>query len=73
MDPKKELVQNMMKKMQPGLCKWHPQLAQRLYARFFFPNESDGKEEPDRKRVRRGWKNDTKEITKHACFGSITV
>ena len=56
MDPKKKLVQNLMKKMHPGLCKWHPQVAQRLYARFFFPNESDGKEEHDRKRVRRGWK-----------------
>ena len=35
MDPKKKLVQNLMKKMHPGLCKWHPQVAQRLYARVF--------------------------------------
>ena len=55
MDPKKEFVQHLMQKLSPGLCKWNPELAHRLYSRYFFPDESDEEEEPDRKRVRCGW------------------
>ena len=36
--------------------------------RDFFPNESDGKEEPDRKRVRRDWKKRHKTDYKTCMF-----
>ena len=52
MDPKTEIVQDLIKKLTPGLYKWNPEFIHRLYSKCFFPNESDDKEETDR----RAWK-----------------
>ena len=58
MDPKKEIVQHLMEKLSPDLCKWAPESAKELYAGYFLSDESDDDEQPDRKRARGGcaWK-----------------
>ena len=45
-----------MKTLSPDLCKWNPKLAEEIYFGYFCSDESDHDEEPDRKRVRGGWK-----------------
>ena len=74
MDPKKEMVQHMMKKMSPGLYKWDPELAKQMWSGCFFSDdESDDEEQHQRKRSRDGLNNGASNLMKRVCSGLTTV
>ena len=68
MDPKKEMVQHMIKKMSPGLYKWAPELAEQMWSGCFFSDESDDEEQHERKRSRGGWKKRPKQSYETCMF-----
>ena len=60
MDPKKELVQNLMGKIDTGFMQVTSRSHSQTLFEIFSPNESRDKEDHDHKRARSGWKQRTK-------------